>query len=210
MKFALVLGDSHIGDRGEIFSNEIKTFITDYSKKIINFDKVFCTGDLVHADDYVALLSEWDKNHDPFIVQGNMDLYQGVYNPVELIHRFDDFPEITVGLIHGHQIKPRGDLNKIYDYSQQMDSVNILISGHTHDDFVVLKGKELLLNPGSCTGAWSFLASGVPTFIILEFERNKKNEILINVLRFKLKNDELNRDKYQYLFSNGKFIPRLH
>jgi predicted phosphodiesterase len=53
--------------------------------------------------------------------------------------------------------------------------VNILVSGHTHSDFIKVgsTSRELLLNPGSLTGVWGGGGgSFTPSFMVLEFMNN--------------------------------------
>ena len=38
---------------------------------------------------------------------------------------------ITIGVVHGHQCVPNGDLDSLSAIARQMD-VDVLISGHTH------------------------------------------------------------------------------
>ena len=42
-----------------------------------------------------------------------------------------DSPPIRIGVIHGHQCIPTGDLDSLGSIARQMD-VDVLISGHTH------------------------------------------------------------------------------
>ena len=38
---------------------------------------------------------------------------------------------IRIGIIHGHQVVPNGDLDSLSSIARQMD-VDVLVSGHTH------------------------------------------------------------------------------
>ncbi len=44
---------------------------------------------------------------------------------------------IKIGVIHGHQSVPTGDLDALSAIARQMD-VDVLVSGHTHSYVVVL------------------------------------------------------------------------
>ena len=91
---------------------------------------------------------------------------------------------IRIGVIHGHQCLPTGDLDSLSAIARQMD-VDVLISGHTHT-YVACNLKpswfrdrsltgdhnrplrfqaveydgRFFVNPGSATGAWTGLWNG--------------------------------------------------
>jgi len=83
---------------------------------------------------------------------------------------------IRIGIIHGHQCIPTGDLDSLSAIARQMD-VDVLISGHTHTydscdleppfphdhssrfQAVEYDGR-FFVNPGSATGAWTGLWNG--------------------------------------------------
>lgn len=91
---------------------------------------------------------------------------------------FDDFaafPEskvITIGnqkigLIHGHQVTPWGDLEALATVQRKLDC-DILIHGHTHEPGVQQYDGKYFINPGSATGAYSAMNSNViPSFILM-------------------------------------------
>lgn len=88
---------------------------------------------------------------------------------------------IRIGVIHGHQCLPTGDLDSLSAIARQMD-VDVLISGHTHTYVTCDLELGILLlirccgcssrfqaveydgrffvNPGSATGAWTGLWNG--------------------------------------------------
>lgn len=80
---------------------------------------------------------------------------------------------IKVGVIHGHQCVPAGDLDSLSAIARQMD-VDVLVSGHTHVYAYFFPSSfrlhliapltrfqateydgKFFLNPGTATGAWS-------------------------------------------------------
>ncbi|GJP43213.1 hypothetical protein CLOM_g2707 [Closterium sp. NIES-68] len=78
---------------------------------------------------------------------------------------YDDeaqFPETKVvvvggfriGLCHGHQVIPWGDVESLAMLQRQM-GVDILITGHTHRFKAYRHQGRLLINPGSATGAYT-------------------------------------------------------
>lgn len=40
-------------------------------------------------------------------------------------------PPLTLGVVHGHQVGPVGDIDALHGIARQLD-VDILVSGHTH------------------------------------------------------------------------------
>jgi len=80
-----------------------------------------------------------------------------------------------IGLIHGNEIHPRGDLEKLYKIAKELN-VDILVNGHTHKLKIEKKNEILLLNPGSATGVWGGSANrSRETLIILEIYNNEIN-----------------------------------
>ena len=130
---------------------------------------------------------------------GNRDapIYQ------ELMLSFSNKEKITIGLTHGSQIKPRGDHSQLEKLAIKM-KYNILISGHTHKEEIFLtKNGILLLNPGSVTGAWSFVASRIPSFILVHINEIKK-DINVNLIQFNSKSDKISEYKSYFIFKNNQ------
>jgi len=149
----LVIGDSHIPRR----ASEVPPIIMDKLEQLTTshlFDYTFFTGDLIKAPNFIQFLKIHTKN-DVFIVVGNMDYHGGNRNAS--LNQKLNIPigkdEIKIGLIHGHQISPRGDHSQLELVALE-NSYNILLSGHTHKEEIFLtKNHILLLNPGSITRA---------------------------------------------------------
>ncbi len=165
----LVLGDTHIPNRAEWFPKKVDEFL-----KSRRFDVVACTGDLTDKSvlDYIENLGR-----RVFVVSGNMD---HLHLPERQTFKLED---LRFGLIHGHQVYPRGDIRQLREIALDM-GVDVLIHGHTHSADVHFKD-VLLLNPGSATGVWSGgRASLIPSFMILKVEGNT-----LEVNLFELKED---------------------
>ncbi|OHT07647.1 phosphodiesterase, MJ0936 family protein [Tritrichomonas foetus] len=76
--------------------------------------------------------------------------------------------QMNFGIIHGHQILPWGDPERLASYAREM-GVDVLISGHTHIPTVNVYEGRLYLNPGSATGCYSsFEPETKPSFMILD------------------------------------------
>jgi putative phosphoesterase len=200
----LAIGDSHIPRRASSIPKKIDESLNHLIARE-KFDYTFFTGDVIKADDFISFLNLNTKN-DLFIVIGNMDYYGGnrnapMHQKLDLF--FSDKIKITIGLTHGHQISPRGDKMQLELLANEKN-YNILISGHTHKEDVSLTKKGiLLLNPGSVTGAWSFIASGNPSFITININESTKEVDLI-LYQLNIKSDKLNEIHYYFIFDNER------
>ena len=63
-----------------------------------------------------------------------------------------------IGLVHGHQILPWGDLESLAEVQRELDC-DILVSGHTLKNQVLAHNGKYFMNPGSATGCDSKTAS---------------------------------------------------
>ncbi|MHA1291811.1 MAG: YfcE family phosphodiesterase [Promethearchaeota archaeon] len=200
----LIIGDSHIPRRAKDIPEEIYEKITDLTKSEF-FEYTFFTGDLIKCPKLIDFLN-LKTNKDVLIVIGNMDYFDGnreapLYQRIEFT--FSNNETMTIGLTHGAQISPRGDLLQLEELAIEKQ-FNILISGHTHKEEIFLTEKGiLLLNPGSVTGAWSFVASGIPSFIVLSIDENSK-EIVVNLLQFDRKLGEISESRSYFIFENDR------
>ena len=156
----LVIGDLHIPQR--------KLSIPDQFLKLIvpgKIDKIISVGNLTTPEQLV-----WLKTISKEItsVLGDFD---------ENITDVSDTTTITIGsfkigLIHGHQVIPWGDPERLASVARDLD-VDVLISGQTHQSSVATFENRLFLNPGSLTGAYSNLsAASIPSFMILDIKKD--------------------------------------
>ena len=140
----VVIGDFHIPSR----ASRIPGWELDLMKHE-KPDYILCTGD-VESEDVIHKLSSISRVK---CVKGNMDWL--------------DLPEheslrvglFRLGLIHGTDIHPRGDLRQLYWYADMM-GVDILIHGHTHKLSIDSYSGKLFVNPGTATGAWGSSTPG--------------------------------------------------
>lgn len=107
-----------------------------------------------------------------------------------------------IGLIHGHQVVPWGDIESLSFIQRQLDC-DILLSGSTHISSVKLLNGKYFLNPGSLSGSFSVLnPDPIPSFILMVIQddyaivylyelpdRNKKFEV--SKMEFKKNSNEL-------------------
>jgi putative phosphoesterase len=175
----LCIGDSHIPIRATDLPIQIYDKINEIAELKL-FDYTFFTGDLINFPELIDYLNQKTKRSLLKVV-GNMDYYYGnrdspTHHKIDL--SFEDNNSITIGLTHGAQIRPRGDHDQLELFAQE-NGYNIVVSGHTHKEEIFLtKEGILLINPGSVTGAWSFVASGIPSFITIDVDKVRKDIIL--------------------------------
>ncbi|MDD5023193.1 MAG: metallophosphoesterase [Candidatus ainarchaeum sp.] len=159
MKKLLLIGDLHIPERAE----KIPDWIIELLKKE-KFDLILCTGDLV----YTSAVNELKKYAVVKAVQGNMDFLS--LPEKEIV----EIEGLKIGLIHGTQIHPRGNIEQLTAIAEEMN-VDILVHGHTHKLKIEKLNGILLLNPGTATGVWGGIAGKAPeTIIILEINKKVK------------------------------------
>lgn len=201
----LVLGDSHIPRRAKSLPSEITNKINELSSDS-QFDIVLFTGDVIKAPDLIKYLKSKSKKGF-YKVIGNMDYYGGdtdapLYQKMEFNIIGDD--KLVLGLTHGAQIEPRGDILKLEALALEK-GYNILISGHTHmEEIILTENGILLINPGSSTGAWSFLASGIPTFVVINLIEGSQ-KITIKVFQLITNLNVIRETDYSFNFLNGRF-----
>jgi len=200
----LILGDSHLKRRAKEVDARIYNKLNELTKEQI-FDFTLFTGDVVKAPKFIEFLKSKTKTK-MYIVIGNMDYFDGDREAplyAELYIYFNDDTKMTIGLTHGTQIEPRGDHKQLKALALKM-SFNIFISGHTHHHSVRrTKNGLLLINPGSVTGAWSFISSGRHSFITLDINVENK-EIIMILYRLDILSGQLNEDKYHYIYHNNQ------
>ncbi len=199
----LAIGDSHLPRRAKSIPDQIIKKLNQLVE-IEKFDYTFFTGDVVKAPKFMNFLNLITKNNF-FVVIGNMDYYGGnrdapVYQNLNLSMK--NYDNLIIGLTHGHQVSPRGDHSQLELISIEK-SFNILISGHTHKEEIFLQSGILLLNPGSITGAWSFIASGNPSFITLSIIE-KTGEITLVLYQYDIRATKFKDIKSYFVFENNK------
>lgn len=94
---------------------------------------------------------------------------------------------VKIGLIHGHQVVPWGDIEALSSVQRQLDC-DILISGHTHQQSINQYDGKYFINPGSVTGAYSATNSdSKPSFILMAIQGDD-----IVAFMYELVNDDVN------------------
>lgn len=177
----LVLGDLHIPHRCNTLPAKFKKLLVPGK-----IQHILCTGNLCTKEsyDYLKTLAgdvhivrgDFDEVFIPFLAT-TMELLRGLLETITYIHTRDhlsllstfpsqnlNYPEqkvvtvgqFKIGLIHGHQVIPWGDMASLALLQRQLD-VDILISGHTHKFEAFENENKFYINPGSATGAYNAL-----------------------------------------------------
>ncbi len=138
MVLVLVIGDLHIPHRIHDLPSKFKKLLVPGK-----IQQILCTGNVCDRETYDYLRTVAADVH---VVRGDYDEvrsyvcsfesvfvyliphYQSVTFPLSLTVTHSP---IRIGVIHGHQCIPTGDLDSLNSIARQMD-VDVLISGHTH------------------------------------------------------------------------------
>uniref|UniRef100_A0A8C8AMX3 Vacuolar protein sorting-associated protein 29 n=1 Tax=Otus sunia TaxID=257818 RepID=A0A8C8AMX3_9STRI len=143
----LVLGDLHIPHRCSGLPVEFKKLLVPGK-----IHHILCTGNLCTKESYDYLRTLAGDVH---VVRGDSESLNYPEEKVVTVGQF------RIGLIHGHQVIPWGDVASLALLQRQLD-VDILISGHTHRFEAFEHENKFYINPGSATGAYSALETGAP------------------------------------------------
>ena len=152
-ELVLVVGDMFLPQRSPDINEQFKAILTPNKVQ-----HVLCLGNIGNQETY-----DWLKSlsKDFHIVKGDFDQDDA---PEKKMIQIGDF---NIGLIHGHQVLPWGDLESL-GMVQRSLGCDILISGHTHKTNVVVKDNILYINPGSFSGAFSpLIEDTIPSFVLM-------------------------------------------
>lgn len=182
----LLLSDAHIHDRADEIPRELLEVIEKEK-----FDISIYAGDFTDRDVYDWFLQTGKK---VYVVQGNMD-YLDLPKYQKII-----LPDLKIGVIHGHQVRPRGNVVQLTQIAKEMN-VNILISGHTHSPFIRIYENILHLNPGSVTGAWGGGGGSMkPSMMILNIDKN-----VVKIEHYELTKKTLNKIIKNFILRAGNW-----
>ncbi len=117
MVLVLVIGDLHIPHRIHDLPSKFKKLLVPGK-----IQQILCTGNICDKETYDYLRS---ISPDVHVVKGDYD-ESSFPSSVIVMHN-----PIKIGVIHGHQCVPTGDLDSLSSIARQMD-VDVLVSGHTH------------------------------------------------------------------------------
>ncbi|KAJ3570790.1 hypothetical protein NP233_g4167 [Leucocoprinus birnbaumii] len=158
MVLVLIIGDLHI-------PHQVHDLPSKFKKLLVpgKIQQILCTGNICDQEtfDYLHTIST-----DVHVVKGDYDEGSNFPSSITVTHG-----PIKIGIVHGHQCIPTGDIDSLRSISRQMD-VDMLVSGHTHVFQAVELDNKFFVNPGSATGAWSGAFNGdpMPSFALLDIQ----------------------------------------
>ncbi|TFL00719.1 Metallo-dependent phosphatase-like protein [Pterulicium gracile] len=149
MVLVLVIGDLHIPHR-------VHDLPTKFKKLLVpgKIQQILSTGNVCDKETFEYLRTVATDVH---VVRGDYDEPTNFPLSTTVVHS-----PIKIGVIHGHQCVPTGDLDSLSAIARQMD-VDVLISGHTHVFQAIEYDNKFFVNPGSATGAWTGAHNSTPT-----------------------------------------------
>jgi len=180
-ELVLVVGDMFLPQRSPDINEQFKSILTPNKVQ-----HVLCLGNIGNQEtlDWLKGLSK-----DFHMVKGDFDTED---IPEKKVIQIGDF---KIGLIHGHQILPWGDVDSL-GIMQRNLGCDILISGHTHKTKILVKDNALFLNPGSFTGAFSpLIEDTIPSFILMVLTGD---EAIIYLYTLSEKDKKFEVNKYDY------------
>ncbi|XP_066466069.1 vacuolar protein sorting-associated protein 29-like [Tiliqua scincoides] len=156
-KLVLVIGDLHIPHRCSDLPAKFRKLLVPG-----RIQHILCTGNLCTKESYDYLKTLAGDVH---VVRGDFD--EGLSYPEQKVIMVGQF---RIGLIHGHQIVPWGDMASLAILRRQLN-VDILISGHTHRFEALEYENKFYINPGSATGAYNALDRNIiPSFVLMDIQ----------------------------------------
>ncbi|EDV21722.1 Vacuolar protein sorting-associated protein 29 [Trichoplax sp. H2] len=176
----LVIGDLHIPHRRNKLPNKFKKLLVPGKIK-----HILCTGNLCNKETYDYL-----KNlaSDVHVVKGDFD--ENASYPDQKVITVGQF---RIGLCHGHQIVPWGDIESLALVQRQLD-VDILITGHTHKFEAFEHENKFYINPGSATGAYSPIESdAAPSFALMDIQ-----SATVVTYVYQLRGDDVKVEKIEF------------
>ena len=171
--------------------------ISDHFKSLLSPNKinhVLCLGNMGSKESY-----DWLKSlsNDFHCVKGDYDLDESL--PEQKMIQIGEF---KIGIIHGHQVLPSGDIDSLSNIQRQL-GCNILVSGYTHELSIKTKDNVLYINPGSISGAFSpSIKENSPSFILLALQGDIA---IIYSYIFINENKKSDVKKYEYTIGTNEF-----
>ena len=152
-ELVLVVGDMFVPQRSPDIDPQFKTILIP--NKI---QHVLSLGNIGSRESYDWLKSLSNDFHS---VKGDYD--EGDMPEKKVVQ----IGEFKIGMIHGHQVLPWGNLEALSSIQRELDC-DILLSGATHQIDVKSKENKFYINPGSISGAFSnVVADPSPSFVLM-------------------------------------------
>ncbi|MDD4954974.1 MAG: metallophosphoesterase [Candidatus Omnitrophica bacterium] len=161
----LVISDTHI----PVVADKLPAIVIEEAKK-----SDFC----LHAGDFISdtVFYELSRIIKTYGVLGNMDesSLKGKLPEKQII----EFGSVRLGLIHG-----RGSPAMLMDYinaafGQELNNLNMVVFGHTHNPLDKEINGKIYFNPGSCTDK---VFAPYSSYGILEIEKNTVKRRIVKI-----------------------------
>mmetsp|Transcript_8423 Transcript_8423/g.24923 ORF Transcript_8423/g.24923 Transcript_8423/m.24923 type:complete len:232 (+) Transcript_8423:217-912(+) len=178
-ELVLVLGDLHIPERANAIPENFKKMLVPNKMQ-----HVIGTGNIgpeqwnelrALAPNAVTVKGDTDANVDANQFHANHQQQQQQQQPPPLEEvRVVTVGQFRIGVIHGHQLLPSAVSRDAKARLRRKLGVDILVTGHTHQNDVVVEDGYYYINPGSITGAYSAMTpDATPSFILLAVQGAK-------------------------------------
>ena len=180
-ELVLVVGDMFVPQRSPDINEQFKSILIP--NKI---QHVLSLGNIGSRESY-----DWLKtlSNDFHTVKGDFD--EGEIPEKKVVQ----IGEFKIGMIHGHQVLPWGDLDALTNIQREL-GCDILLSGHTHQIDIKVKDKKFYINPGSISGAFSHLiADPNPSFVLMVLQ-GEEAIVYLYILNDKSQKFELSKIEF--------------
>lgn len=158
-ELVLVVGDMFVPQRSPDIDEQFKAILMPNK-----LQHVLSLGNIGSRESYDWLKSLSNDFHS---VKGDFD--EGDMPEKKVVQ----IGEFKIGMIHGHQVLPWGNLESLAGIQREL-GCDILLHGHTHQVDVKVKENKFYINPGSISGAFSqVIADPSPSFILMVLQGNE-------------------------------------
>ena len=180
-ELVLVIGDMFVPQRSPDINEQFKSILIPNK-----LQHVLSLGNIGSRESY-----DWLKSlsNDFHTVKGDFD--EGEIPEKKVVQ----IGEFKIGMIHGHQVLPWGDLEALTNIQREL-GCDILLSGHTHQIDIKVKDKKFYINPGSISGAFSHLiADPNPSFVLMVLQ-GEEAIVYLYILNDKTQKFELSKIEF--------------
>ncbi|CEI88293.1 hypothetical protein G6F70_004993 [Rhizopus microsporus] len=181
MVLVLAIGDLHIPYRTHGLPEKFRKLLVPGK-----IQRILCTGNLVDKETHQYLRT----------IAGDLTTVKGEFDDVDLPQtKVIQEGEFRIGIIHGHQVIPRGDIEALNIIARQLE-VDVLLSGYTHKFEAYEFDGRFFINPGSATGAYSAIpdtSDPIPSFVLMDIQGSN-----IVTYVYKLVDNEVKVEKIEY------------
>ena len=180
-ELVLVVGDMFVPQRSPDINEQFKSILIPNK-----LQHVLSLGNIGSRESY-----DWLKSlsNDFHTVKGDFD--EGDIPEKKVVQ----IGEFKIGMIHGHQVLPWGNLDALTNIQREL-GCDILLSGHTHQIDIKVKDKKFYINPGSISGAFSHLiADPNPSFVLMVLQ-GEEAIVYLYILNDKSQKFELSKIEF--------------